>query len=533
MIGRLPHGASHHQKVVVVDDKIAFAGGCDFGPDRWDTCDHEDDNLRRAAIPGDHPCFDARHEVMSLMDGPPARALGELFRDRWLRATGETLEPPGPSRADPWPKEIVPQFQDIRVGLSRSRAGWRDYPKLREVEALYLASIAAARSCIYLENQYFTSPMIAEALAQRLGEPSGPEIILVSTEHSPSYFDQMTMDRTRSLFIKRLKDADKFDRFRIYSPVTAMGRTIIVHAKLAIIDDVLGLRAVDYAFITPTPATHRRVLDRPGMRRARDLRGVFGWSLPFGDDLLPAGLMAALAGADAVETTAEGLRARVRVSTLAADLFLHSAFPPSANDTVFFGPDTYRFARFLKQAADGREVRRAIEIGVGSGAGATVVARHFRPRELIATDVNPAALRLAAVNLAAAGVKADLRLTSGLDGVGGPADLIVANPPFIADGGRTYRDGGDMHGARLSLDWALEGVQLLAPGGRFLLYTGSSILDGRDALHEALAARLDARQFSLEYAEIDPDIFGEQLAAPAYQDVERIAAVGAVITRRA
>lgn len=237
--GRLPHGASHHQKVVVVDDRIAFAGGCDFGPDRWDTCDHEDDNLRRAATPGDHPCFDARHEVMSLMDGPPARALGDLFRDRWMRATNETLEPPGPTRGDPWPSEVVPQFQDIRVGLSRSRAGWRNYPKLREVEALYLASIAAARSCIYLENQYFTSPIIAEALAQRLGESSGPEIILVSTEHSPSYFDQMTMDRTRSLFIKRLKDADKFNRFRIYSPVTAMGRTIIVHAKLAIIDDVL------------------------------------------------------------------------------------------------------------------------------------------------------------------------------------------------------------------------------------------------------------------------------------------------------
>ncbi len=223
----------------MVDDKIAFAGGCDFGPDRWDTCDHADDNLRRAAIPGDYPCFDARHEVMSLVDGAPAQALGDLFRERWLRAAGETLEPPKPARGDPWPNAVVPQFENVRVGLSRSRAAWRDNPRQREVETLYLAGIAAARSCIYLENQYFTSPMIAEALAQRLGETSGPEVILVSTEHSPSYFDQMTMDRTRSLFIKRLKAADKFDRFRICSPVTALGRTIIVHAKLAIIDDVL------------------------------------------------------------------------------------------------------------------------------------------------------------------------------------------------------------------------------------------------------------------------------------------------------
>jgi len=238
--GKLPFGASHHQKVVVVDDAVAFCGGCDFGPDRWDTCDHCDENLRRAPTPGAEPCFDARHEVMSLVDGNAAKALGELFRDRWLRATGESLAAPtAPARGDPWPHKLPAQFRQIRVGLSRSSAAWQGLPRIRENETLYLASIAAAKSCIYLENQYFTSPVIAEALAQRLAEPEGPEVILVSTEHSPSYFDRMTMDRTRSLFIRRLRDADKHGRFHIYSPVTSLGRTIIVHAKLAIIDDVL------------------------------------------------------------------------------------------------------------------------------------------------------------------------------------------------------------------------------------------------------------------------------------------------------
>lgn len=237
--GNLPPGASHHQKLVVVDDAVAFCGGCDFGPDRWDTCDHQDDNLRRAAEPGSQPCFDARHEVMSLVDGDAAQALGDLFRERWARATGEELPPPVPPICDPWPKEVTPQFEKVRIGLSRSGGAWRAHPKVREVEALYLASIAAAKSCLYFENQYFTSPVIAEALAQRLGDRKGPEVVLVSTEHSPSYFDQMTMDRTRSLFIKRLKDADRFNRFRIFSPATSLGRTIIVHAKLAIVDDVL------------------------------------------------------------------------------------------------------------------------------------------------------------------------------------------------------------------------------------------------------------------------------------------------------
>ncbi len=124
-------------------------------------------------------------------------------------------------------------------------------------------------------------------------------------------------------------------------------------------------------------------------------------------------------------------------------------------------------------------------------------------------------------------------LTDGMEGVEGPADLVVANPPFIAgDGERTYRDGGDMHGARLSLQWTLAGARILAPSGRMVLYTGSAIVDGRDPLREALEVQLDMERFNLDYAELDPDIFGGQLASKAYGDVERIAAVGAVVTRR-
>ena len=110
---------------------------------------------------------------------------------------------------------------------------------MREVEALHVASIRAAKRLIYMENQYFTSPLIAEALAARLREPDGPEVVLISTEHSPSYFDQATMDKTRFDFISHLHAADAHGRFRVYSPVTTLGRTIIVHAKLTIIDDTL------------------------------------------------------------------------------------------------------------------------------------------------------------------------------------------------------------------------------------------------------------------------------------------------------
>ena len=237
--GALPQGACHHQKIIVIDDAVAFCGGADIGQDRWDTVRHLDDDPRRerAGHPGKY--YVSRHEVMALVDGPAAAALGELFRRRWRRCTGEALEPTPPAPPTAWPSSIEPLFENARAGLSRTEPAWRGAPEVRECEALHLAGIASAKSCIYMENQYYTSELMARALATRLAEPAGPDVVLVSTTRSPSYFDQNTMDPTRARFIERLRAADKFGRFQMYSPVTALGRDIIVHAKIAIIDDVL------------------------------------------------------------------------------------------------------------------------------------------------------------------------------------------------------------------------------------------------------------------------------------------------------
>ncbi len=240
----IPLGACHHQKVIVIDDRLAFCGGCDIGPDRWDTPLHRDDDPRRRKGQG---FFDSRHETMALMDGDAARALGQLFRDRWERSSGEILLPvldespadAPPSSDDLWPANAPIAFQGATVGFARSEPRWRQFTEVRETERLHLASIAAARRLIYMENQYFTSPIMAEALAARLDEADGPEIVLVSTQHSPSWFDRMTMDRTRLLFLKRLRESDRHGRLTALCPVTAAGRIIIVHSKLSIIDDTL------------------------------------------------------------------------------------------------------------------------------------------------------------------------------------------------------------------------------------------------------------------------------------------------------
>ena len=243
---KVPFGACHHQKVLVIDDALAFGGGGDIAPDRWDTTQHLDDNPHRHDRHGGY--FRPRHEVMSVFDGAAAVAAGQLFRDRWENATGERppeRAPSDPSRDDLWPHcESVDFPNGVDIGMSRTQPRWRGRREVREVEALHLAAIAAARRCIYLENQYFTSPVLAEALAARLAEPEGPEVVLVSTLHAPSYFDRLTMDRTRLSFLKRLQDADEAGRagggrFHAFSPVTGKGVSIIVHAKLAFIDDTL------------------------------------------------------------------------------------------------------------------------------------------------------------------------------------------------------------------------------------------------------------------------------------------------------
>ena len=237
--GAHPFGACHHQKAIVIDDALAFCGGADFGQDRWDTPEHLDDDPRRLRPGQDRRHFDSRHEVMAVVDGPPAAALGELFRDRWRRATGEWLTPSAVALPAPWPANVEPGFRDARVNLSRTAPAWRGEVEVRETLALTIASIAAARRCIYLENQYFTSPVAAEALAERLTDPDGPDVVLISTRHSPHWFDRLTMDRARGDFVRRLRRADHHGRFHIYSPTTRLGRIIVVHAKVAIIDDSL------------------------------------------------------------------------------------------------------------------------------------------------------------------------------------------------------------------------------------------------------------------------------------------------------
>jgi len=298
------------------------------------------------------------------------------------------------------------------------------------------------------------------------------------------------------------------------------------------------LRRLDergYAFVTPTPLTHARVVARADRQQARSVRDVLGWSLPFRRGEIDAEIEALLDRAGMLRVEGTMLHSRVRVSSLHGQLFLHSAYPTNDTDAVFFGPDSYRFADLigaeLAHMPD-RGAVRMLDIGTGSGVGAIVAAFSRPAAQVCATDINPRALRFARINAAAAGVTIDAHHAPTLDPLDGVFDVVTANPPYIIDAdSRLYRDGGGMHGAQISFDMTRMGLNRLAPGGRMILYTGSAIVEGDDALEQALAGEASARGFSLAYRELDPDVFGEELDQPGYADVERIALVAAVITR--
>ncbi len=233
----VPYGACHHQKVLVIDDAVAFCGGGDLCVDRWDSTRHLDVEPRR--VMPDHDYHPARHDVFVVVDGAAAKALGELARERWFRATGERMPKLGPAELDPWPKGLAPHLSSTRVGIGRTEPAWHGRPLVQEIRHLSLESIYSAKKLIYLENQYFASPVAVEAIAERLAEPDGPEVILVSTGSSPSWFDRLSMDRARSNMLERLRAADLFDRFRALYPTTEDGSPIIVHSKVTVIDDDL------------------------------------------------------------------------------------------------------------------------------------------------------------------------------------------------------------------------------------------------------------------------------------------------------
>jgi phospholipase D1/2 len=234
-----PQAASHHQKIVVVDDAVAFVGGIDITSCRWDTRAHLPQDPLRADI-GDGICPPV-HDVQAIVDGPAARALGEIARERWRLATGQSLPEPDRSVSglDLWPSWLMPLLRCVPVAIARTAPDWDGQAEVREAERLFLDMIASARQFLYLECQYLASWRVGNALATRLDELDGPEIVIVTSKESVALLEEMVMGASRTRLLARLHARDHAGRLHLFWPRNVNGSEIKVHAKLTIVDDVM------------------------------------------------------------------------------------------------------------------------------------------------------------------------------------------------------------------------------------------------------------------------------------------------------
>lgn len=229
-----PLGASHHQKIVVIDDALAFVGGIDFASRRWDRPRHDPEDPCRIDTLGRHyPPF---HDMQVAFDGEAAAAMGEIARERWRRANGRKIPRVKGGNDDLWPECVPVDLNDVDIAIARTDAGVDGLEPIREVEALHVAAIAAARRYIYIENQYLTAARIGEALRDSLERERGPEIVVILPQESWDWLEQAAMDTRRANLIARLRAADRHGRLHIYCPL-ASGLAIHVHAKVMIFDD--------------------------------------------------------------------------------------------------------------------------------------------------------------------------------------------------------------------------------------------------------------------------------------------------------
>lgn len=284
-----------------------------------------------------------------------------------------------------------------------------------------------------------------------------------------------------------------------------------------------------YSFTTVGPSTHRRIIARSDGCLGSSLRDIFGWNLPFAVGVVPDAMLSRMWRSGLVVERDGNMRSTVRFSSIDNRLYIHDAYPTLTTDAVFFGPDTYRFVQAIRTYL--RPCDLLVDVCCGSGAGGLEAGIALAQRVLLA-DINPRAIACAEANRLLAhhflSVVHEADLFAGVDE---RPEAIIANPPYLADPlGRTYRDGSGVMGMGLSVRIVREALDLLAPGGQLLLYTGSPIVKGIDCFTAAILPLVQSANAHAVYQEIDPDVCGDELEHAAYESVERIAVVVLSVT---
>jgi methylase of polypeptide subunit release factors len=289
------------------------------------------------------------------------------------------------------------------------------------------------------------------------------------------------------------------------------------------------LKKQQYRHTTVSPATHRIINKRAGNKLANNVVDILGWSRPFVENTISSTIFLCMKQANILVLKGNTWLSKIRVSTIGDQYFIHSSYPTNQVNSIFFGPDTYRFINALKHyfSENPASIKRAVDICTGCGPAALVLAKTFPKAEVFGVDINDSALEFARFNSTVNHLNHVQFINSNLlNDIKGNFDLITANPPFLIDAAkRSYRHGGGKLGYQLALDIVEGALKRLNPGGTLLLYTGVAIIDGKDLFFEEVENKLSKIKFNYKYEEIDPDIFAEELLLEPYHFADRIAAV--------
>ncbi len=239
-----PLTASQHQKLVVVDRSIAMLGGMDLCTSRWDDrAHHAEDPRRKRPFPG-RGTYKPYHDVQAYVTGDAVDVLRGWFVERWQRGTGEPLVLPEAPRHDidfsPTVEITVP-----RVALGRTLPEL-DEPKcdaVGELRELHVRAIAAARSSIYVENQYFCSETVRRALVERMRRDDQPlEIVIVLPDRSAGLKEQIAIGVRQAEILRQLKavavqTGHHVGVYYAAAPGEDGDVPVFIHAKILAVDD--------------------------------------------------------------------------------------------------------------------------------------------------------------------------------------------------------------------------------------------------------------------------------------------------------
>ncbi len=235
---RHPIRGCHHQKLVSIDDSLAFLGGIDLTARRWDEPDHKMTSTLRKSPDGTP--YDPVHDLQSMVSGHAAQLIGDVARRRWKRATGERPAPV-PAGGAAWPASVSADLADATAAIALTEPGLIGKRGHYEAFRLTRDAIKAARRLIYIETQYLASFGVARTIAKRLKESDGPEITVLVTKSSHGFLEKLTMGNNRDRLIRRLKRIDQYDRLRVMYAVVpdkqGGEKELVIHSKLLIVDD--------------------------------------------------------------------------------------------------------------------------------------------------------------------------------------------------------------------------------------------------------------------------------------------------------